>query len=153
MGGVDVTAQLGPVPVEERLRAIQSITDAALSRLDDRDLLAELLERTRDALQSDTAAVLLLDYSSGQPRSRRGSGCLSDSAWVVAYAAEVLRQEGTGVSATDKAKDKAEAAKGKVKKGTGKALDDPYLEGEGKAEEVKGNLKQAGEKVKDAFKK
>jgi putative methionine-R-sulfoxide reductase with GAF domain len=54
------------VPVEERLRAIQSITDAALSRLDDRDLLAELLERTRDALQADTAAVLLLDYSSGQ---------------------------------------------------------------------------------------
>jgi uncharacterized protein YjbJ (UPF0337 family) len=78
---------------------------------------------------------------------------LSGSAWVVADAAEVLRQEGTGVSATDKAKDKAQAAKGKVKKGAGKALDDPYLEGEGKAEQVKGNLKQAGEKVKDAFKK
>ena len=59
-------APLGPVPFEDRLRAIQSITDAALSRLDDRDLLAELLERTRDALQVDTAAVLLLDYSSGQ---------------------------------------------------------------------------------------
>ena len=57
------------------------------------------------------------------------------------------------MSATDKAKDKAEAAKGKVKKEAGKALDDPYLEGEGKAEEVKGDLKQAGEKVKDAFKK
>ena len=54
------------MPVEGRLRAIQSITDAALSRLDDRDLLAKLLERTRDALQADTAAVLLLDYSSGQ---------------------------------------------------------------------------------------
>jgi uncharacterized protein YjbJ (UPF0337 family) len=78
---------------------------------------------------------------------------LSGSAWVVAYATEVLRQEGTCVSAKDKAKDKVEAAKGKVKKGAGKALDDPYLEGEGKAEEVKGNLKQAGEKVKDAFKK
>ena len=57
------------------------------------------------------------------------------------------------MSATDKAKDKAEAAKGKLKKGTGKAVDDPVLEGEGKAEEMKGNLKQAGEKVKDAFKK
>jgi uncharacterized protein YjbJ (UPF0337 family) len=57
------------------------------------------------------------------------------------------------VSATDKAKDKVQAGKGKVKKGIGKALDDPYLEGEGKAEEMKGNLKQAGEKVKDAFKK
>jgi len=52
--------------VEDRLRAIQSITDAALSRLDDRELLAELLERTRDALQTDTAAVLLLDFASGQ---------------------------------------------------------------------------------------
>jgi uncharacterized protein YjbJ (UPF0337 family) len=57
------------------------------------------------------------------------------------------------VSAADKAKDKAQAVKGKVKKGAGKALDDPYMEGEGKADQVKGNLKQAGEKVKDAFKK
>ena len=61
-----MTAQADPVPFEDRLRAIQSITDAALSRLDDRDLLAELLERTRDAMQVDTAAVLLLDNSSGQ---------------------------------------------------------------------------------------
>jgi phosphoserine phosphatase RsbU/P len=52
--------------MEDRLRAIQSITDAALSRLDDPELLAELLERTRDALQADTAAVLLLDFASGQ---------------------------------------------------------------------------------------
>jgi uncharacterized protein YjbJ (UPF0337 family) len=57
------------------------------------------------------------------------------------------------MSATEKAKDKVQAGKGKVKKNTGKALDDPYLEGEGKSEEMKGNLKQAGEKVKDAFKK
>ena len=57
------------------------------------------------------------------------------------------------MSAVDKAKDKAQAAKGKIKKGAGKALDDPYMEGEGKADQTKGNLKQAGEKVKDAFKK
>jgi sigma-B regulation protein RsbU (phosphoserine phosphatase) len=49
---------------EDRLRDIQSITDAALSRLDDADLLAELVERARDVLQADTAAVLLLDDSS-----------------------------------------------------------------------------------------
>ena len=61
-----MTAQLEPIAVEDRLRAIQSITDTALSRLDDRELLAELLGRTRDALQADTAAVLLLDYASGQ---------------------------------------------------------------------------------------
>jgi uncharacterized protein YjbJ (UPF0337 family) len=57
------------------------------------------------------------------------------------------------VSATGKARDKAQVAKGKVKKGAGQAIDDPYLEGEGRADQVKGNLKQAGEKVKDAFKK
>ena len=51
--------------VEDRLRDIQSITDAALSRLDDHDLLAELLERTKDILQADTAAVLLLDFRPG----------------------------------------------------------------------------------------
>jgi phosphoserine phosphatase RsbU/P len=61
-----VTARIDPGPIEDQLRAIQSITDAALARLDDRELLAELLERTRDALQTDTAAVLLLDFSSGQ---------------------------------------------------------------------------------------
>ena len=49
-----------------RLRDIQSITDAALSRLDDRELLTELLVRTRNALRADTAAALLLDFSSGQ---------------------------------------------------------------------------------------
>jgi sigma-B regulation protein RsbU (phosphoserine phosphatase) len=61
-----VTAQVDPASVEARLRAIQSITDAALSRLDDRELLTELLERTRDILRADTAAALLLDFSSGQ---------------------------------------------------------------------------------------
>jgi serine phosphatase RsbU (regulator of sigma subunit) len=61
-----VTTHLNPTPVEDRLRDIQSITDAALSRLDDNELLAELLERTRAILQADTAAVLLLDFASGE---------------------------------------------------------------------------------------
>src|SRR5580693_2376728 len=65
-GGVEVTVQVDPETAESRLRAIQSITDAALSRLDDRELLAELLDRVRGVLQADTAAVLLLDISSGQ---------------------------------------------------------------------------------------
>ena len=59
-----MTALESRVGLEDRLRDIQSITDVALSRLDDRDLLAELLERTRAILQADTAAALLLDYSS-----------------------------------------------------------------------------------------
>jgi sigma-B regulation protein RsbU (phosphoserine phosphatase) len=52
--------------VEARLRDIQSITDSALSRLDERELLGELLDRVRDILHADTAAVLLLDVPSRQ---------------------------------------------------------------------------------------
>jgi phosphoserine phosphatase RsbU/P len=65
-GGIEVAAPAGRAGLEDRLRDIQSITDAALARLDDHDLLAELLERTRDVLEADTAAVLLLDFSSGE---------------------------------------------------------------------------------------
>ena len=61
-----MTARAGLAWVEDRLRDVQSITDAALSRLDDHGLLAELLERTKAILGADTAAVLLLDFSSGQ---------------------------------------------------------------------------------------
>jgi uncharacterized protein YjbJ (UPF0337 family) len=41
--------------------------------------------------------------------------------------------------------------KGKAKEGVGKATDDKELENQGKVDQAKGNLKQAGEKVKDAF--
>jgi sigma-B regulation protein RsbU (phosphoserine phosphatase) len=51
---------------EARLRDLQSITDSALSRLDDHDLLTVLLDRARDILHADTAAVLLLDSPAGQ---------------------------------------------------------------------------------------
>ena len=61
-----MTAQVDPDPDEARLRAIQSITDATLSALDDRELLSALLDRVREILEADTAAVLLLDMSSGQ---------------------------------------------------------------------------------------
>ena len=57
------------------------------------------------------------------------------------------------MSAGDKAKDKAQAAKGHIKEAAGKATGDPVLEAEGKGDKVSGNLKQAGEKVKDAIRK
>jgi uncharacterized protein YjbJ (UPF0337 family) len=56
------------------------------------------------------------------------------------------------MSGTDKAKNKAEELGGKAKEGVGKATGDRSLEAEGNADQVKSNLKQAGEKVKDAFK-
>ena len=51
---------------DERLRRIESVTDAALARLDVEDLLVELLDRVRELLTVDTAAVLLLDFASQQ---------------------------------------------------------------------------------------
>ena len=53
----------------------------------------------------------------------------------------------------DKAAHKATELKGKVKEGVGQATDDRELEAEGQTDQAKGNLKQAGDKVKDAFKK
>jgi phosphoserine phosphatase RsbU/P len=52
--------------LESKLRDIGAITDAELSRLDEDDFLAELLDRTRAVLRVDTAAVLLLDHSGAQ---------------------------------------------------------------------------------------
>jgi uncharacterized protein YjbJ (UPF0337 family) len=50
----------------------------------------------------------------------------------------------------DKAKNAAETARGKAKEVVGDATDDQGLQAEGKADQVVGHLKQAGEKVKDA---
>jgi uncharacterized protein YjbJ (UPF0337 family) len=50
----------------------------------------------------------------------------------------------------DKAKNAAQTARGKAKEVVGGATDDKGLEAEGKADQVVGHLKQAGEKVKDA---
>ncbi|MEU2611847.1 CsbD family protein [Micromonospora sp. NPDC007271] len=52
----------------------------------------------------------------------------------------------------DKIDNTAEKAAGKVKEGAGRATDDERLEAEGRTDQTKANLKQAGEKVKDAFK-
>jgi putative methionine-R-sulfoxide reductase with GAF domain len=60
--------------LEEKLRGVQSITDRALSELDSQALLDELVERVREALQADTAAVLLLDHPSGHLVATAASG-------------------------------------------------------------------------------
>ncbi|GAA1068891.1 CsbD family protein [Kitasatospora nipponensis] len=56
------------------------------------------------------------------------------------------------MSGEDKVKNVAEKAKGKVKETAGKAVGNERLTAEGKADQAKGDLKQAGEKVKDVFK-
>lgn len=52
----------------------------------------------------------------------------------------------------DKIENAAQDAAGKVKEGAGKATDDERLEAEGKGDQASANVKQAGEKIKDAFK-
>jgi uncharacterized protein YjbJ (UPF0337 family) len=56
------------------------------------------------------------------------------------------------MSTGDKIDNKAEELKGKVKEGAGSASGDRELENEGKGDQAKGNIKQAGEKIKDVFK-
>jgi uncharacterized protein YjbJ (UPF0337 family) len=53
----------------------------------------------------------------------------------------------------DKFDNKVEELKGRGKETLGRATDDPDLEAEGRADRTKGNLKQAGEKIKDVFRK
>ena len=69
------SAHAGMLPhLEEKLRGVQAITDRALSGLDSQALLDVLVERVREALQADTAAVLLLDHPSGQLVATAASG-------------------------------------------------------------------------------
>ncbi len=53
---------------------------------------------------------------------------------------------------TDKVNNKVQEIKGDAKEKIGGATGDDSLQAEGQADQTKGNLKQAGEKVKDAFK-
>ena len=56
------------------------------------------------------------------------------------------------MSDTDKAKNKAQEVKGKVKETVGKAVGNERLEAEGVADQAAADVKQADEKVKDAGK-
>ncbi|BCB89266.1 PP2C family protein-serine/threonine phosphatase [Phytohabitans suffuscus] len=63
---------------DERLRRIETLTDTSLSQLDPDDMLDKVLDRVRDILRADTAAILLLDPHAQQ---------------LVATAAKGLEQE------------------------------------------------------------
>jgi uncharacterized protein YjbJ (UPF0337 family) len=56
------------------------------------------------------------------------------------------------VSAMDKLKNKGQELSGEGKEHVGRATGDESLEAEGSKDQAAGNVKQAGEKVKDAFK-
>ena len=55
------------------------------------------------------------------------------------------------MSGSDKMKNAAEDAAGKAKEAWGDVTDNKDLKNEGKADQAKADLKQAGEHIKDAF--
>lgn len=57
------------------------------------------------------------------------------------------------MSTEDKVKNKIEDLGGKAKEAVGRATGDRSTENEGRADQAKSSLKDAGEKIKDAFKK
>jgi len=58
----------------ERVRRLQSVTDAALAHLRLDELLDALLERTRQILEVDTCAILLLDEDTNELVARAALG-------------------------------------------------------------------------------
>jgi uncharacterized protein YjbJ (UPF0337 family) len=54
-------------------------------------------------------------------------------------------------AAQNKTRNAAQKVKGQLKEAAGRVTGDERLEAEGRADKTKANLKQAGEKVKDAF--
>jgi uncharacterized protein YjbJ (UPF0337 family) len=73
--------------------------------------------------------------------------------WLVAGMGPVSNLEGKHMSVSNKAKNAADHAKGTAKDVVGRVKDDKDLEAEGKVDKTVADLKQAGEKVKDAFRK
>jgi serine phosphatase RsbU (regulator of sigma subunit)/anti-sigma regulatory factor (Ser/Thr protein kinase) len=61
-------------PAEERLRALQKVTDAALSDLPLEQMLGELLSRLTELLATDTAAILLLEEDGRTLAARAAKG-------------------------------------------------------------------------------
>jgi uncharacterized protein YjbJ (UPF0337 family) len=55
------------------------------------------------------------------------------------------------MGADEKLGNAAKDVSGKIKEGVGRATDNPDLEAEGRAEQTEADLRQAGEKVKDAL--
>jgi sigma-B regulation protein RsbU (phosphoserine phosphatase) len=72
--GLPDAVRVGDDTVALRLENLEALTDAALTRLDVDDLLAELLARVREILDVDTASVLMLDTGSRMLVARAACG-------------------------------------------------------------------------------
>ncbi|MCE3552290.1 CsbD family protein [Pseudonocardia sp. RS11V-5] len=57
------------------------------------------------------------------------------------------------MSMKDKLDNKSQEISGKAKEAVGRATDDERLEAEGRTDQMGADLKQAGEKIKDVFRR
>lgn len=64
---------------------------------------------------------------------------------------EMALDDRSRARARNKTRNQSQELKGQVKEAAGRATRDPALEAEGRADQTRANLKQAGEKLKDAF--
>ena len=62
-----------------------------------------------------------------------------------------LEDDRSRKQARNKTRNVTQKAKGQLKEAAGRVSGDERLEAEGRADKTKANLKQAGEKLKDAF--
>ena len=65
---------MNPVTGDNKLTRLQALTDAALAHLELEELLSSLLLRTREMLEVDTCAVLLLDEDTNELVARAAVG-------------------------------------------------------------------------------
>jgi uncharacterized protein YjbJ (UPF0337 family) len=107
---------------------------------------------TVDLARREDGAWRVVEVGDGQVSDRPGT-IAAEAMIAIVGRFPPSRKGYPGVMGIDDKFDaKADELKGKAKETAGRATDDPDLEAEGRGEQVKGNLKQAAEKVKDAFK-
>ena len=132
---------------------------------------------TRDRMQTDSRELLARGVEVGRGdrravprRPARGPGghpggaavrqvVLTSEGFVLSLCGEDTREQSSvaqrslDMGTDDKARHKAEELKGKAKETAGSATGDEDLREEGRADQASSDLKQAGDKVKDAFKR
>jgi uncharacterized protein YjbJ (UPF0337 family) len=89
---------------------------------------------------------------SGIPEARRLRTPVTGQTFPYARRSVTPTPQEAAMGTDDKMDNKADELVGKVKDRVGGATGDRDLQAEGQAQKSKGNLKQAGEKIKDAFK-
>jgi uncharacterized protein YjbJ (UPF0337 family) len=134
----------------ERAGCYRVFTETASGARTDQATLEQLLDQLRPG---DTLVVWKLDLDLHRWLAGAGMAGFGVSHPGNPRRGPPANPEDGIMGADDKARNKAEELKGQAKEGIGRATDDEELEAEGRTDQAESDLKQAGEKVKDAFKR